>query len=160
MAEGGYAIGLRSDRSQQRQRFSLAHELGHIILHRLSSKPNSWLLGVLNLMPDPGHRDSAIQDLSKSPIGRLIGSKKRRMVPRQGQGTNRGAEAPFLFAHELVSYLFLMVRIKSPYMPGTRLKTSLFLHHCMRRPGAMKDFEILGKTLGSTGNHKSSFFMS
>lgn len=34
--EGGYRIALRSDRSVQRTRFSLAHEIGHVIIHKLS----------------------------------------------------------------------------------------------------------------------------
>jgi hypothetical protein len=82
------------------------------------------------------------------------------MSPRQGQGTNQRTEPPFLFTHEEFSYLSLMVRIKSPHIPGRPLKGELFLHQFMRRPGAVKDFKILGVSLESAGYHKSRFFMS
>jgi hypothetical protein len=43
LPEGGFNIALRIDRAEQRRRFSLAHELAHIILHKLSAAPESIL---------------------------------------------------------------------------------------------------------------------
>jgi hypothetical protein len=87
--------------------------------------------------------------------GTLVGSTTygdylRRMSLRQGQGTNRRTESPFLFTHEEFPYLSLMVRINSPHMPGRPFKGELFLHQFMRRPGAAEVFRILGISLGLT----------
>ncbi len=38
---GGYQISIRIDRSLQRRRFSLAHELGHVLLNRMMDRPDA-----------------------------------------------------------------------------------------------------------------------
>lgn len=40
---GGFRIAVRSDRSRTRKRFSIAHEIGHVILNLLEGKPTSSL---------------------------------------------------------------------------------------------------------------------
>src|SRR4051794_38946494 len=41
--DGGFLLALRADRSEQRQRFSIAHELGHLLVHKLGGMPDSSL---------------------------------------------------------------------------------------------------------------------
>jgi len=43
IADGGYRVVLRAGRSPQRTRFSLAHEIGHVLIHKMEAAPKAPL---------------------------------------------------------------------------------------------------------------------